>query len=315
MQQLTNGTAQADSAPTQTGGIMADGLRETFQRQGFVGPIKLYEPGEAFDLLSAIRAANIDRSHAVFQNDVNYDRHFDISQLTRHIGHPRIVDALRPLLGNDLLCWRSEFFPKFPGQGGTEWHQVADYTYATGRPMLQSVLGRTETLDVTVWTAFTEATRENGCMKFLPGSHKVRYFDEHLPPKHGRDGDYSSNEANTAFYGYEFQDFKIDPSWFPDESLAVTMEMHAGECVIFSASCVHASHPNTTRRKTRFAITSRYTSPDVRVYPDWDGFRAHGGVFDLAKYGCVLVSGTDRYGHNRLRTTNEWGEPFPYRSA
>jgi len=314
MQQLTDGTPQADSPPAQTGAT-AEGLRDTFLRQGFVGPIKLYEPDEAFELLSAIRAANIDRSHAVFQNDVNYDRHFDISPLTRHIGHPRIVDSLRLLLGNDLLCWRTEFFPKFPGQGGTEWHQVADYAYATGRPMLQSVSGRTETLDVTVWTAFTEATRENGCMKFLPGSQKKRYYDEHLPPKHGREGEYRSSEANTAFYGYEFQDFKIDPSWFPDESQAVTMEMHAGECVIFSAACVHASHPNSTRRKTRFAITSRYTTPDVRVYPDWDGFRAHGGVFDLAKYGCVLVSGTDGYGHNRLRTTNELGEPFPYRGA
>lgn len=312
MQQQTPGAACFDSsaAPDQD---FAAVLRAAFERQGFVGPIKIYEPDEAFELLCAIRAANSDRSRAVFQNDVNYDRHFDIAELTRHVGHPRIVQAVRALLGNDLLCWRSEFFPKFPGQVGTEWHQVVDYAYANGRPMLQSVLGPTTgPLDMTVWTAFTEATRENGCMKFLPGSHKVRYYDEHLAAKQGREGDYSSNAASTAFYGYEFQDFKIDPNWFPDESLAVAMEMHAGECVIFCASCVHGSYPNTTRRRTRFAISSRYIPPHVRAYPDWDGFRAHGGVFDLTKYGCVLVSGTDRYGHNRLRTRNEWGESFPY---
>ncbi|HEX3105646.1 MAG TPA: chlorinating enzyme [Terriglobales bacterium] len=290
-----------------------DKMAASFEKNGFIGPIQLYTPQEAREMLRQIRIDNLDRSHAIFDNDVNYDRHFDIPVLTRHIGHKRIIQILRRILSPDLLCWRTEFFPKFPGSAGTEWHQVVDYSYATGRPMLEPVLGeRAGKLDITVWTAFTEATRENGCMKFLPGSHKHRYYDEKRSTAHGRTGQYRSGESNTSFFGYEFQDFKIDPNWFPNESEAAAMEMHAGECVMFTASCVHGSFPNTTQRQTRFAISSRYVPSHVRVYPDWAGFQAHGGTFDLGKYGCVQVSGTDSYGHNRVRHTNEWGEPFPY---
>lgn len=291
----------------------SDAIKELFDANGFVGPFKLYEPDDAREMLQKIRIDNFDRSKAIFDNDVNYDRHFDIPILSRHIGHRRVIEILRLILAQDLLCWRTEFFPKFPGSPGTEWHQVRDYSYATGRPMLEPALGsRAEMLDITVWTAFTEATVESGCMKFLPGSHKHRYYDEKLATKAGRGNEYKSIEAASGFFGYEFEDFKINPNWCPDESSAVAMEMHAGECVLFTASCVHGSFPNTTARKTRFAISARYVPTHVMVYHDWQGFVAHGGRFDLEKYGCVLVSGADIYGHNRLRQVNELGEAFPY---
>lgn len=286
---------------------------QSFWKNGFTGPFRVYEPEEARDLLHRIRTANVDREHILFDNEVNYDRHFDIPELTRHIGRQQILEVVRALLGQDLLCWRTEFFPKFPGAPGTEWHQVTDYRYATGSPMLRPTLPTAGALlDLTVWTAFTEATRENGCMKFLPGSHERTYYDESRSTSAGRDGEYRSVTAGTSFFGYNFEDFKVEPSWIPDESEAVSMEMKAGECVVFSARCVHASHPNTTRRSTRFAITSRYVATHVRVYPDWSAFDAHGGHFDLTNWGTVLVSGQDQYGHNKLRELNNRGERFPH---
>jgi non-heme Fe2+,alpha-ketoglutarate-dependent halogenase len=285
-----------------------------FERDGVFGPFKIYEPDVARELLKAIRMRNVDRTHALHRNDVNYDRHFDIPELSQHIGHPNIVGRVRVLLGMDLLCWRTEFFPKFPGAPGTEWHQVANYRYATGVPMLEPAADRADDhLDITVWTAFTEATRENGCLRFLPGSHKKIYYDESSAVTRRTD-QYRSIEAPGQFFGYDFQEFKVDPTWMPDEDQAVAMEMHAGECVIFTAKCVHASFPNTTKRQTRFAITARYTSTDVRVYAHERKFRAHGGDFDLdaVDYACVLVSGRDRYGHNRIRSYNNLGQPFPH---
>lgn len=284
-----------------------------FYENGFLGPLKLYEPDEAKALLHEIRNANVDRSKAIFDNDVNYDRHFDIPPLARHIGHPVIVEKLRLLLGGDILCWRTEFFPKFAGAAGTEWHQVHVYRYAAGTPFLEPTEDRGQApIDLTVWTAFTDTTRETACMKFLPGSHKRVYYDESKQPKTGRDTSYTSVVSGTQFFGYNFEDFKVDPEWIPDESQAVAMEMKAGECVIFTARCVHASYPNTTRRQTRFAITVRYVPTHVRVYPDLQRFHAHGGFFDLKDYGCVLVSGTDRYGHNRIRRADSHGVVFPY---
>jgi len=288
-------------------------LKALFDRDGFVGPIKLYEPDHARCILHEIRTYNQIRDNMLFDNDVNYDRHFDIPPLREHIGHPVIIDALRQIVGNNLLCWRTEFFPKFPKDTGTEWHQVADYSYATGSPMLVSSRGPEDNLlDLTVWTAFTDTNEQNGCMKFLPGSHKQLYYDERKRPGVGRNATYGSVTSKTGFFGYEFEDFKIDPNWIPDETVARAMPMAAGECVIFSARCVHGSYPNTTERQVRFACTARYTPTHVKVYPGWRYFQAHGGQFDLTNYGCVLVSGCDEYGHNRLREYDNLGDRFPY---
>lgn len=292
---------------------MKEKWKENFEKYGVIGPFKVYEEEEAKEILKQIRIKNMDMSTRVFDNDVNYDRHFDIEELTRHVAHPRILEKLRAILGTDLLCWRSEFFPKFPGATGTEWHQVADYRYATGTPLLMPTEDTpSETLDITVWTAFTEATVENGCMKFLPGSHKKLYYDESKKTEAGRKEKYSSQEADTGFFGYNFQDFKIDPEWNPDDGDVLTMEMKPGECVIFTARCVHASYPNISKRSTRFAISSRYTQPHVRVYPGHKNFNAHGSAFDLSRYGTVLVSGEDKFGHNVIKSENLRGMRFPH---
>ena len=284
-----------------------------FWENGFIGPIKIYEPDEARDFLQRIRINNQDRSHILFDNDVNYDRHFDIPELTQHVGHPKIIEVIRQIIGNDILSWRTEFFPKFPGSSGTEWHQVANYQYASGKPQLVATQPKENIpIDLTVWTTFTDATQENGCMKFMPGSHKKLYFDESIVPASGRDNKYESVKADTGFFGYNFADFKVDPDWEPDESQAVTLEMKPGECVIFTAKCMHASHPNTSERSTRFAISSRYVPTHVRVYPDMKELRVHGGHFDLTNYGTVLVSGEDTFHHNNIRKTNNRGTPFPY---
>lgn len=288
-------------------------IRKNFHENGFIGPFKAYDPDDASAILKEIRRRAQDRSCAVFDNDCNYDRHFDIDVLAQHIFNRAIVEHLRAILGDDLLCWRTEFFPKFPGSKGTEWHQVERFEYTTGSPQLQPSDGKPGDVpfELTAWTTFTESTVENGCMKFLPGSHRTKYFDESITPKTGRNQEYTSISADTSFFGYNFSEFKVDPDWEPNEDEAVSMVMQPGEAVIFTARCVHGSHPNTTKNKTRFAITSRYVTPDVMVYPGQKTFIEHGGRFDLENYGAVLVSGENRYAHNTVRTQSNTGYKFP----
>ncbi len=283
---------------------------QSFYKNGFAGPFKLYDPNDAKTLLRAIRKNNADRSNIIFDNEVNYDRHFDIPELAVHICRKEIVKRIQSLFGNDIFCWRTEFFPKFPGSAGTEWHQVANYQYANGTPMIESMTENDDLIDLTVWTTFTDATKENGCMKFLPGSHKRKYYDESKPVDIGKKVGYQSIKSDTGFFGYQFSEFKIDPKWEPNENEAVSMEMQAGEFVIFTAKCVHASHANITDRFTRFAISSRYVPTHVRVYPNQEKFFAHGSLFDLNKYGCVLVSGKDKYKHNRVRDMDNHNKKF-----
>lgn len=286
---------------------------ERFVRDGFIGPIKLYEPEEAAELIREIRIRNFDSSKALYQNSVNYDRHFDIPELTRHINHPTILKYLTAILGPDVLNWRTEWFPKFPGAKATEWHQVRDYSYANGVPQLQPTASDWNAfIDITVWTTFTPATKDTACMRFVRGSQRHRIFDEHQATDAGRGDDYDVARAQTGFFGYDFSDFKIDQNWEPAEADVVELEMQPGEAVIFTASCVHGSTPNTTERETRFAIAGRYVPTHVRVYPNQTSFTAHGATFDLANYGSVLVAGDNIYDHNRVRDTNNHGDPFKF---
>jgi len=285
--------------------------KQFFEENGFIGPFKVYEPDQAKGILKAIRLKNLDRSKAIFNNDVNYDRHFDISEISQHVCRPEIVQKLQSLIGLNILCWRTEFFPKFPGSTGTDWHQVETYEYSTGTAhLVPTVKYENIPIDLTVWTTFTESTKENGCLKFMPGTHRKRYFDESIAPKSGRNNTYDLMKSDTSFFGYNFSDFKIDPQWYPDESQAVALEMNPGECVIFTANCMHGSFPNTTKRSTRYAIAARYVPTHVKVYPNKTNFTEHGGFFDLKDYGCVLVSGEDNYQHNQLRDSNNLGEVF-----
>lgn len=289
---------------------------EKFKNDGFFGPIKLYEPDETASMIREIRIQNQNRSKALYDNSVNYDRHFDLPQLTTHVTHPLIVKYLQAILGPDVLLWRTEFFPKFPGSTGTEWHQVRDYSYANGKPQLLPTKSDWNAfIDITVWTAFTPATRQTGCMRFVRGSHTKWYYDERKNTLHGRDGQYDVNSAETKFFGYDFSDFAIEDGWTPPEEDVVELEMQPGEAVVFTANCVHGSLPNITERETRFSIAGRYVPTHVRVYPDQDAFTAHGATFDLDKYGSVLVSGRDEYNHNRIRTENNLGEPFINRAT
>lgn len=294
----------------------ADPVVDDFWRNGYMGPFRLYSPEEAADALRAIRVGNQDRSNAVFDNDVNYDRHFDIPDLARHIGHPEILRATRSILGPDVMCWRSEFFPKFPGSAATEWHQVDDFSYATGEPMLVPGNDWGEwPFGVTVWTAFTRSTIDNGCLRVIPGSHRKRFYDEKRPTSQGRSGTFQSVTAEGNFYGYDFTEFQLDPDWTPPEEEAVDLVMEPGEAVLFTSRCLHASRPNTSARDTRFAITARYVAGDVGVYPGWDRFTSHGGEFDLRRYGVVPVSGSCSAEGTRVREEDAHGVPFAQRFA
>lgn len=147
-------------------------------------------------------------------------------------------------------------------------------------------------------------------MRFVRGSQRHEIFDEHKAIEVGREKGYDVTQSQTNFFGYNFSDFAIDPNWEPDAEDVVELEMHPGEAVIFTASCVHGSLPNTTARQTRMAIAGRYVPTHVRVYPEQDSFTAHGAEFDLSKYGSVLVAGENRFAHNRIREEDNHGVKF-----
>ena len=99
-----------------------------------------------------------------------------------HVTTPRIVDVIADLLDtDDIKLYGDQLFMKAPKTGTAQpWHQDS----ASWRDILPMDL-------VTAWTAIDDATLENGCLNFAPGTHrwgmmrgkKAKPFTEDLDAK------------------------------------------------------------------------------------------------------------------------------------
>ncbi|RNG26738.1 chlorinating enzyme [Streptomyces botrytidirepellens] len=293
-----------------------------FERDGYIGPVKVFEPEEMTRRWNTIRRQLLDRSLAIYPdsngkaNISNYDRHLDIDLLAEHIMRPEIVDRVASLIGPNLLCWRSEFFPKYQGDEGTDWHQAATFAHATGKPQIiwPSDEGRPAFIGtITVWTAFTHSTEQNGCLQLMPGTHTSMNYDE------SKGMDYDADAINQrekdgikrGFFGYDYRSLQKDPNWKPDESQAYPMVLKPGEAVIFWSNTMHASLPHTgSKTDYRMGFAARYVPTQVQVYPGTENLTEYGDGINLEKYGAVLASGVDEYGHNRMARTSQRGYEF-----
>lgn len=300
--------------------------RERFHRDGFIGPFELYEPDEMEASLRALRPKLLNVRKGVYSsakalsgstNLSSYDRHIDIEFLARHVTRPEIVDRVVSILGPDVLCWRSEFFPKYPGDEGTDWHQADNFSNVAGSKYPQIVWPEDSSFGgtITVWTAFTEANVDNGCLQFIPGSHKSMNYDESKVMAYdaARINNVVKGGVKRGFFGYDYRQLQKDPDWSPDESLAASQVMRQGQFVIFWSTLMHASHPHTGTDGMRLGFAARYLPTSVRVYPFSDALEEFGGAASLEKFGNVLVAGRDEFHHNRFIDQTVSGFQFPVR--
>lgn len=284
---------------------LSDAERQFFFENGYVGPFTLFEPDEMSQLWESVRLDILDTESAPFpESRLNYDRHLDLPALDGIISDPRVVDRISSLLGPNLLCWRTEWFPKYPGDEGTDWHQAQSFVEFEGIEKLVPPDGQEEPWELTAWVAMTEATRENGCLKVMPGSHRTWYFDEkrNIPFEPENVNKAKADGERSGFYGYDYDKLKHDPNWKPDDSRAAHMEVKPGQFFIFTSRCMHGSNPNVTESSVRFGWATRFVPTQVKVYPGQDSFHHFGEVLPLDRYSTVLVAGEDDYRHNRVRT-------------
>ena len=81
---------------------------------------------------------------------------------------PKILDCVSRVVGDDIILWGSALFCKAGHAGkATPWHQ--DGQYWPIRPLATC----------TVWIAFDHSTTQNGCMRYVPGSHLERQLIAH----------------------------------------------------------------------------------------------------------------------------------------
>ena len=182
--------------------------------------------------------------------------------------HPRIVDIVSQLIGPDVILWGSTVFYKRAAKGPmTAWHR--DGQAWPIRPLATT----------TVWIAASPSTRENGCLRVIPGSHAGRQLGRHV---------YEDRPDMMVR-------LSLDPSEV-DEDKAVDVELQAGEMVIFDVYTIHgARHNFGTIPRAGYAL---------RFMPATSHFD-HDGAFNRNEpgyahetRGLILVRGVDACGRN-----------------
>jgi hypothetical protein len=223
---------------------------------GYLGPYTLVTPEEMARLRARIDADIFVAESARPARERNHDRHLDHPAVWRLCSLPPLVERVASLIGPDLILWRSNFQMKEPGDPAVPWHQDGAY------------YGLSPCVLVSAWIAVDEATRANGCLRILPGSHRRQLAHREDPSKE-------------AFgKAIDFTDAELER--------AVSLELRPGEFVLFNEFTAHGSDENRTALR-RLGLSPRITVPFVRI---------DGGVRRVA-----LLRGRDYAGLNQVVAT------------
>ncbi|HKK16402.1 MAG TPA: phytanoyl-CoA dioxygenase family protein [Gammaproteobacteria bacterium] len=237
---------------------------EHYHLQGYLGPFTLCTPEQMAEWRTSIEnilrpglqselPSMIQRLNYVMQQ--GFGRHHDQRMLFDIVTSPAIIDRMTSILGEDLLLWRTMFFIKESGAKKIPWHQ--DYDDWPIEPYLV----------ISAWIAIDEATKENGCIQLLPGSHR-----EMLPLE---------PVIDDVIDGFPKM---VKPGTF-DDSNPVDMELEPGQFFLFNERLLHRSAANNSEKR-RMGLAVRCITPVVRILDPNDA--------------AILVSGVDRMGFNKL---------------
>ncbi len=157
---------------------------------------------------------------------------------------PRIVNSVRAIVREEIYHWHSKVMLKEPRVGGAwEWHQDYGYWYGDGclYPRMVSCM-----------VALDPATRENGCLKVIVGSHQLGRLD------HGQVGGQAG----------------IDPERVAEVEQRLPIHyvaMPVGSVLFFHCNTLHASEANLSDHP-RCAFICCYNALSNKPY----GGKGHG---------------------------------------
>ncbi len=183
---------------------------------------------------------------------------------------PAILEMAAQLIGPDICLWNMSFFAK-PALNGmrTPYHQDGEYWPI--QPLATC----------TVWIAVDAANEANGCLRYIPGSHKKARLMAHEV------SDDPNITLNRELVETEY-----------DESIAESLILPAGGMAFHDVYIAHGSHENRSPDPRR-GMTLRLM-PTTSVYDRSLARRRHGerGGLDMSDHSIFLLSGRDVSGRN-----------------
>ncbi len=234
-----------------------------FEDGGYLAPLRAIPAETATAIQNDLVTLEAREGPSIWTR-TKFKPHLLIKSLNDLVRTPAILDAVEGILGPDILVWGVGRFAK-PAKdpGFFSYHQDSTY-WGLSEPAL-----------VTAWVALTPSNPASGCMRVLPGSHKLAQ----LPHKD------TFGDNNMLSRG---QEVEVDV----DEAKLVDLVLTPGEMSFHHVMAVHGSGANTADHP-RVGIGIRYIAGRV----------AHVEGF---KESATLVRGKDHHGHYLL-------EPQPTR--
>jgi hypothetical protein len=195
-----------------------------YEQDGYLFVPKLFDAEEMRILLAFAKADSALVAGAAGRKDATGQ----ITKLTlwNHAGDdlygmfsrsPQIVDRMEQLLGGEVYHYHTKMMLKEPRVGGAwEWHQDYGYWYHNGClfPLLASCL-----------IAVDRATKQNGCLQVLVGSHAMGRIE------HGKTGDQTGADMETV--GAALERLKL-----------AYIEAEPGDALFFHCNLLHRSDQN-----------------------------------------------------------------------
>ncbi len=205
---------------------------ESYNRDGILFPVRVFSAAEASLFRRELELiANNCEEEALKRLD---GLHLFFEWAYRLVTQAALLNAVEDILGNDILIDGSLVFWKPPqDRGYVSWHQDALYS------------GWHLTPSTSAWIALTPSNRENGCMRVIPGSHKLGLLNH----DNVRDG------ANLLFRGEQV-------SLEVDESRAIDVELQPGEMSLHHSTIVHGSNANESA-EPRIGFIVRFVTSKV----------------------------------------------------
>lgn len=140
--------------------------------------------------------------------------------------NPAFLIPASQILGGSVRFWHDQLFSKPAKHGGVvAWHQ--DYSYWTRTVPIAHL---------TCWIALDDSTVENGCLQYVPGSHRWN-----LLPITGLAG--NMEEIMTVLTDEQKAAFQPVP-----------IELKKGECAIHHSLLIHGSYENRSDRPRRATV-------------------------------------------------------------
>ncbi len=210
-----------------------------FQKNGYLLHHQQLFSKDKFARLQAIFEEHLANKGEKVSDELDMP-HVEDERLLEFLLSQEALDLVEPFIGPNIGLWASHFICKDPYTGrATPWHEDSGYWK-----------GRVSRFDrmVTIWLALDHSTRENGCMRVIPGTH---------------DNGFSEYEKTSDDYPV----FKRQIKQPVEESKAVYFELEPGECSLHDARIIHGAEANTSPFR-RCGYTMRYFSTEIKVFAE-----------------------------------------------